>query len=134
MSEYTDLMRQLDRFDRQLLATGAHDFARRYELSAECDRLRGLIRDLVGEAYLTDDRPTEIIEREIAALTSNAAAIRATRINLAAQAGRSSSIGDVGETIGLNQKINEAAGYAALQQRIGQLETILEQRSAPQEC
>jgi len=126
---FAELMRRLDVVERELLATPLDRFAVRHQLLTERDALRRLIQDLQGDAVLTDDRSREEIEREIAALTASAAALRSQRINVASQAGATNSAGNVPGEIGLNQRMGAASGYSAIQQRIGQLETILETRS-----
>jgi hypothetical protein len=129
MSEYPDLMTRLDAVERALIDTADDDFAARHRLHTERDALRRLIHDLQGDLALADERPTPEIEREIEALVASAEAIRDRRINVATQAGSANSLGNVPGEVGLNERIGAASGYAAIQQRIGQLETILEQRS-----
>lgn len=129
VGEYPDLMARLDTVERELLRLASDDFAAKHLLLTERDALRTLIQEIHGDTVLTDDRPTEVIQREVAALRASAAAIRRQRIDLATQAGASNTVGDVNGPIGVNVRIDRATGYAALQQRIGQLESILDQRA-----
>lgn len=130
VDDYPDLMARLDAVERELLALPADDFPGKHRLLTERDALRRLIQELQGDRVLTDDRPTPEIEREIAALRASAEAVRKQRIDLVKQAGggRTNEMGNQGG-MQINRMIDAANGYAAIQQRIGQLETILEHRA-----
>ena len=127
MADYPDLMARLDAVERQLLAAADDDFATKHQLHSQRDALRDLIHQLHGDQVLTDDRPTVDIQREIAALEASAEAMRRERPNRITQASGSNSAGDAAGAE-FYQRNSQGAGYAAIQQRIGQLETTLENR------
>lgn len=115
-----------------LNATPAHDFAARYELRKRQDQLRA-----AAEAFRTDfdsHRPTEDVEKELAARRSQLEAIIADPLDLVTQAGGSGG----GATGGgytsaregsINEAMREAGGASQVRARISQLEQILAQRA-----
>jgi hypothetical protein len=130
VTRLADLRRRIAEIFDELAALGPGRFGQQHALLTERDALQAELHELEGRGTLTDERPTEEIEREVAALRSSAEALRRQHIDLVSQAGggpHGGEMGNLGAT-GLNQRMDEASGFNQLMRRIGRLEALLEDR------
>ena len=129
MGRAEEVTQELAKVQRQLLDLPSDAFAERYELQKRQDELRAEVRG--DSRVLYEDRSTESLISELAALRSQAAAIEAQRIDLVYQAGSGgSSSGEMGNLGGvqINKGIEDAHGLPQLRSKIGIIKNILGER------
>lgn len=129
MGRAEEVTQELADIQRQLLDLPSDAFAERYELQKRQDELRAEVRGDSRVFY--EDRSTESLISELAALRSQAAAIEAQRIDLVYQAGSGgSSSGEMGNLGGvqINKGIEDAHGLPQLRSKIGIIKNILGER------
>jgi hypothetical protein len=129
MGRAEEVTQELADIQRQLLDLPSDAFAERYELQTRQDELRSEVRGDSRVFY--EDRSTESLISELAALRSQAAAIEAQRIDLVYQAGSGgSSSGEMGNLGGvqINKGIEDAHGLPQLRSKIGIIKNILGER------
>jgi hypothetical protein len=129
MGRVEEVTQELAKVQRQLLDLPSDAFAERYELQKRQDELRAEVRG--DSRVLYEDRSTESLISELAALRSQAAAIEAQRIDLVYQAGSGgSSSGEMGNLGGvqINKGIEDAHGLPQLRSKIGIIKNILGER------
>ena len=129
MGRAEEVTQELADIQRQLLDLPSDAFAERYDLQKRQDELRAEVRGDSRVFY--EDRSTESLISELAALRSQAAAIEAQRIDLVYQAGSGgSSSGEMGNLGGvqINKGIEDAHGLPQLKSKIGIIKNILGER------
>jgi hypothetical protein len=129
MGRAEEVTQELADIQRQLLDLPSDAFAERYDLQKRQDELRAEVRGDSRVFY--EDRSTESLISELAALRSQAAAIEAQRIDLVYQAGSGgSSSGEMGNLGGvqINKGIEDAHGLPQLRSKIGIIKNILGER------
>lgn len=131
MRDLDDINRELAEVVDALNTTPNDDFAGRHELRKRQDELREM-----AASYRTDadeQRSTEDVARELAALEEQRTRIIESGIDLVTQAGGGSRTGgsyvSAGEAA-LNQGVRDAAGLGDIESRIARLRQVLEARSA----
>lgn len=129
MGRADDVTQELADIQKQLLALPNDAFSERYELQKRQDELRSEVRG-DGRA-LYEDRSSESLLDELAALRGQMAAIEGERINLVYQAGSAgAATGNMGNLGGvqINKGIDDAHGLPQIKNRIGIIKNILEER------
>ena len=124
------VVKRLAEVQDELLSLDSDDFATRYRLESERDRLRDQAAEFSGA--VDAGRPTHEIERELASLRSQLEAIEASKIDMVMQSGGGTNAGAGADGMGgvvLNQQIGAASGIDKIRSRIAQLETVLHDRS-----
>lgn len=129
MKSLEDINRELAEVIDELNATPADDLARRHELRKRQDELRELAASYRVDA--DEQRSSEDLARELAALEAQRDKIIESGIDLVTQAGGGSRTGgsyvSSGE-ISLNRDVREAAGLGDIESRIARLRQLLEAR------
>lgn len=122
-----ELNRRLGEIQDRLLELGPEDFAARYELQLERDRLRKQSRRHSSDR--DSNRPSQELLAELRARESALEQIRRGMVNSAAQAGGggggSGSFEGPLDGFKINHAMTSATGADKLMQRIARLETIL---------
>lgn len=125
-----ELNRRLAEIQDRLLELGREDFAARYELQLEQDRLRRQSRRHASDR--DSNRPSQELLAELRARESALEQIRRGMVNSAAQAGGggggSGSFEGPLDGFKINNAMTSATGADKLMQRIARLETILKER------
>lgn len=125
-----ELNRRLGKIQDRLLELGPDDFATRYELHTERDRLRKLSRRYASERDV--DRSSEDLLAELRARESALEEIRRKMMNAAAQAGGggagAGSFEGPLDAFKINNALMSGTGAEGLIHRIARLETILRER------
>lgn len=125
-----ELNRRLAQVQDRLLELGPDDFAQRYRLKIEQDRLRSQAKRFATERDV--DRSTEDLKAELRAREAALEEVRRKMMNAAAQAGGGG--GGTGSFEGpldafkINNALISGSNAEALMQRIARLETIIEER------
>ena len=121
------MTRELADIQKQLLDLPSDAFAERFELQKRQDDLRAEVRG-DGRVFY-EDRSTESLLSELAALRSQMAAVEAQRIDLVTQAGTGgvSNMGNLGG-VEINKGIDDAHGLPEIKGKIGMIKNILEER------
>lgn len=127
MGHAEDVTRELADIQRQLLDLPSDAFAERFELQKRQDDLRAEVRG-DGRVFY-EDRSTESLLTELAALRKQMAAIEGQRIDLVTQAGTGgvSNMGNLGG-VEINKGIDDAHGLPEIKGKIGMIKNILEER------
>lgn len=127
MGHAEDVTRELADIQKQLLDLPSDAFAERFELQKRQDDLRAEVRG-DGRVFY-EDRSTESLLSELAALRSQMAAVEAQRIDLVTQAGTGgvSNMGNLGG-VEINKGIDDAHGLPEIKGKIGMIKNILEER------
>lgn len=125
-----ELNRRLAEIQELLLDIDPRDFAARYELKVEQDRLRRLTRRYAKERDL--DRTSEDLMSELRARESALDQIREKMVSAAAQAGGggggSGSFEGPLDAFKINNSLLKGTEADKLMQRIARLQTILRER------
>lgn len=125
-----DLNRRLAEIQDRLLELGPDDFAARYELHTERDRLRDLARR--GKSDRDAQRSSEDLRAELKARKAALAEIKKGMVNTGGMAGGggggSGSYEGPLDGMKINNAIRSAQGADQLVQRITHLESILQER------
>ena len=125
-----ELNRRLAEIQELLLDIDPRDFAARYELKVEQDRLRRLTRRYAKERDL--DRSSEDLMSELRARESALDQIREKMVSAAAQAGGggggSGSFEGPLDAFKINNALLKGTEADKLMQRIARLQTILRER------
>ncbi|MGI9642938.1 MAG: hypothetical protein ACR2N9_09155 [Acidimicrobiia bacterium] len=121
------MTRELADIQKQLLDLPSDAFAERFELQKRQDDLRAEVRG-DGRVFY-EDRSTESLLSELAALRKQMAAVEAQRIDLVTQAGTGgvSNMGNLGG-VEINKGIDDAHGLPEIKGKIGMIKNILEER------
>ncbi|MGI9529753.1 MAG: hypothetical protein ACR2NG_08580 [Acidimicrobiia bacterium] len=127
MGHAEDVTQELADLQRQLLDLPSDAFAERYELQKRQDELRAEVRG-DGRVFY-EDRSTERLLEELAALRTQMAAIEDQRIDLVQQAGTGgvSNMGNLGG-VEINKGMDDAHGLPEIKGKIGMIKNILEER------
>ena len=126
MGDIGDLTKRLADVQKQLWDLPDDAFAERYELKERQAVLRTEAAQYA--AHLDDDRPTDDLLAELAALRAQLEAIEGERINLVYQAGSGGSTsGEMGNLggVAINKGIEDAMGLPKVKARIGVIKGIL---------
>jgi hypothetical protein len=129
MGRTQDVTRELADIQRKLLELPRDAFAERYDLQKRQDALRAEVRGDSRAFY--EDRSSESLLEELAALRSQMRAIEKQRIDLVYQAGSGgATTGEMGNLGGvqINKGIDDAHGLPQIKNRIGIIKNILEER------
>lgn len=129
MADIGDLTRQLADVQKQLWDLPDDAYAERNDLKQRQAELRAEAAQYASR--LDDDRSTDDLLSELAALRSKMLAIEAERINLVYQAGSGgSSSGEMGNLggVAINKGIDDAMGLPKVKARIGLIKGILADR------
>lgn len=130
MSDLDRITQELAAVDDALWQLPQDAYAERYELLKKRDALREEASHLPHD--WDAQRPTEELQKELAAQRHHLDAIVDEQIDLVSDAGGGGMGGSSGDkdagTFGLNQKIAEANNAAAIRARIGRIEGILKDR------
>ena len=127
MGHAEDVTRELADIQRQLLDLPSDAFAERFELQKRQDELRAEVRG-DGRVFY-EDRSTESLLSELAALRTQMVAVEDQRIDLVTQAGTGgvSNMGNLGG-VEINKGIDDAHGLPEIKGKIGMIKNILEER------
>lgn len=127
MGRADEVTQELADIQRQLLDLPSDAFAERYELQKRQDELRAEVRG-DGRVFY-EDRSTESLLSELAALRAQMVAVEGQRIDLVTQAGTGgvSNMGNLGG-VEINKGIDDAHGLPETKGKIGMIKNILEER------
>lgn len=130
MDDLDAINRELAEIVDALNAAADDDFAARYDLKVRQDQLRAAAAAF--RVDIDEQRPTEDLEKELAARRSQLDAIIADPLDLVTQAGGTGDLtGGVftsaGEA-GINEAIRDAGGAPEVRARIARLEELLATR------
>jgi len=130
MDDLDAINRELAEIVDALNAAADDDFAARYDLKVRQDELRAAAAAF--RVDIDEERPTEDLEKELAARRSQLDAIIADPLDLVTQAGGTGGLtGGVftsaGEA-GINEAIRDAGGAPEVRARIARLEELLATR------
>ena len=130
--EFDQALMRLSQVVDELTWVPIDDFPARDALVRERDELRNQLADLRGHVDPDAARSTDDLARELKALESSAAALQRLKIDPVKQAGGGSRSGEMGNVgvVGINARISEATGLAAMERRIYRLRSIIEDRNA----
>lgn len=126
-----NINRRLVEIQDQLLDLEQNEFAARYELQLERDRLRDMVRSNLD----TDaDRSTEDLLGELEARRKDLERIQRSMVDSAGMSGGggegAGSFEGPGDGLKLNNALMEGTGGKTLSQRIARLENMLTERGA----
>lgn len=127
MGHAEDVTRELADIQRDLLDLPSDAFAERFELQKRQDELRAEVRG-DGRVFY-EDRSTESLLSELAALRTQMVAVEDQRIDLVTQAGTGgvSNMGNLGG-VEINKGIDDAHGLPEIKGKIGMIKNILQER------
>lgn len=127
MGHAEDVTRELADIQRELLDLPSDAFAERFELQKRQDELRAEVRG-DGRVFY-EDRSTESLLSELAALRTQMVAVEDQRIDLVTQAGTGgvSNMGNLGG-VEINKGIDDAHGLPEIKGKIGMIKNILQER------
>lgn len=126
MAEVDAVLRELSEIQDRLIELPDDAFAERYRLRNRRDELRAQAAEFAQD--WDNDRPTEDLLRELAALRARLATAEKQKVDLVMQAGSGGPEGPGASGLGgvpLNQRIAEAQGVGDIQSRIGRIKGIL---------
>jgi len=130
--EFDRVLGRLSQIVDELTRVPVDDFPTRDTLMRERDSLRDQLAVLRGDSDPDAARSTDELARELKALESSADALRRQKIDAVKQAGGGSRSGEMGNlgVVGINARISEATGLAAMERRIQRLRSIIEDRES----
>ncbi|MCH7585774.1 MAG: hypothetical protein IH941_11565 [Acidobacteria bacterium] len=130
--EFDQALHRLSEIVDELTRVPIDDFPTRDALMRERDSLRDQLAVLRGDADPDVARSTHDLGRELEALETSADALQRQKIDHVKQSGGGPHSGEMGShsVVGINVRISEATGLAAMQRRIQRLRSILEDRES----
>lgn len=128
MADVDELIRELGEVQDRLIALPDDAFAERFELLRRQDELRE--RAAAHTAGVDNERPTEDLLAELAALRKRRDSLESQHINVMLQASNVDAAGFSGhaDAAQMNRRMDDAQGMAQIVSRIGRLKGVLADR------